>query len=31
MPEYALMCVYKQDSEYASVPKCAKILNMVKF
>ena len=25
------MCIYKQDSEYASGPKYAKILNMEKF
>ena len=25
------MCLYKQDSEHASGPKCAKILNMAKF
>ena len=25
------MCLFKQDSEYASGPKYAKILNMVKF
>ena len=31
MPEYAWMCLYKQDSAYASHPKYAKILNMAKF
>ena len=31
MPEYASMCLYKQDSEYASSPKYAEILNMAKF
>ena len=29
--EYAWMCLYKQDSEYASGPKYAKILNMAGF
>ena len=29
--EYAWMCLYKQDSKYASCPKYAKILNMAKF
>ena len=29
--EYAWMCLKKQDSEYASGPKYAKILNMAKF
>ena len=28
MSEYARMCLNKQDSEYASGPKYAKILNM---
>ena len=28
MPEYDWMCLNKQDSEYASDPKYAKILNM---
>ena len=31
MPEYAWMCLDKQDSEYASGPKYAKIVNMAKF
>ena len=31
MPEYAWMCLYKQDSEYALGPKYAKILNMTGF
>ena len=31
MPEYAWMCLYKQDSEYASGPKYAKILIMTGF
>ena len=31
IPEYAWMYLYKQDSEYASNPKYAKILNMTKF
>ena len=31
MPEYAWMCLYKQDSKYASGPKYAKILNMAGF
>ena len=31
MPEYAWMCRYKKDSEYASGPKYAIILNMAKF
>ena len=31
MLEYASMCLYKQDSEYASGPKHAKILNITKF
>ena len=31
MPDYAWMCIYKQGSEYASGPKCVKILNMAKF
>ena len=31
MPEYAWMCLYKQDSDYASDPKYAKILNIAKF
>ena len=31
MSEYAWMCLYKQDSEYASGPKHAKILNMARF
>ena len=31
MPEYAWMCLFKQDFEYASGPKYAKILNMAKF
>ena len=30
MPEYAWMCIYKQDSEYASGPKYVKLLNMAK-
>ena len=30
MPEYAWMCLDKQDSEYASGPKYAKIVNMAK-
>ena len=28
MSEYAWICLYKQDSEYVSDPKYAKILNM---
>ena len=28
MPEYAWMCLYKQDSDYALGPKFTKILNM---
>ena len=31
MPEYAWVCLNKQNSEYASGPKYAKILNMTKF
>ena len=31
MPEYVWMCLNKQDSEYASGPKYAKILNMTTF
>ena len=31
MPEYALMCPYKQDSEYTLGPKYAKHLNIAKF
>ena len=31
MSEYASMCLNKQDSEQASGPKYAKILNMAKF
>ena len=31
MPEYTWMGLNKQDSEYASGPKYAKILNMAKF
>ena len=31
MSEYAWMCLNKQDSEYASGPKYAKILNIAKF
>ena len=31
MPEYAWMFLFEQDSEYASGPKYAKILNMAKF
>ena len=31
MPENTSMCVYKQDSEYVSCPKFAKILNMAGF
>ena len=31
MSEYAWMCLYKQDSEYAWGPKYAKILNMAGF
>ena len=31
MPEYAWMCLYKKDSEYASGPKYAIALNMAKF
>ena len=31
MPEYAWIYLNKQDSEYASGPKYAKILNMAKF
>ena len=30
MPEYASICLYKQDSEDASGPKYAKILTMAK-
>ena len=29
--EYASMCLNKQDPEYATCPKYAKILNMEKF
>ena len=28
MPEYTSMCLNKQDSDYASFPKYAQILNM---
>ena len=31
MPEHDGMCLNKQDSEYASGPKCDKILNMAGF
>ena len=31
MSEYVWMCLNEQDFEYASGPKYAKILNMVKF
>ena len=31
MPKYAWTCLYEQDSEYASGPKYAKVLNMAKF
>ena len=31
MPKDAGMCLYRLDSEYASGPKYAKILNMEKF
>ena len=31
MAEYAWMCLYKQDSEYASGSKYAKLLNIAKF
>ena len=31
MPEYAWMCLNKQDSDYVSRPKYAKILNIPKF
>ena len=31
MPEYAWECQSNQDSEYASGPKYAKILNITKF
>ena len=31
MPEYAWMCLIKQDSKYAWGPKYARILKMVKF
>ena len=31
MPEYVWMCLNKQDSEYASGPKYAKILNITAF
>ena len=31
MSEYDWMCLNKQDSEYASGPKYAKILNVAKF
>ena len=31
IPEYAWMCLYKQDSEYALGPNYAEILNMAKF
>ena len=31
IPEYAWMCLYKQDFEYASSPKYAKILKMQSF
>ena len=31
MPEYAWICLNKQNSEYATALKYAKILNMAKF
>ena len=31
MPEYASVCLYEQDSEYALCPKYVKILNMAGF
>ena len=31
MPEYAWICLFEQDSECASDPKYAEILNMVGF
>ena len=31
MSEYAWMCLFEQDSEYASGPKYSEILNMAKF
>ena len=31
MSEYAWMCLYKQDSEYALGPEYATIMNMAKF
>ena len=31
MPEYVWMYLYKQDSEYASSPEYANILNMTNF
>ena len=31
MPEYAWMCLYKQDSEYTSAPEYAQIRNMAEF
>ena len=31
MSEYVWVCLYKQDSEYSSGPKYAKILNMLKY
>ena len=31
MPEYTWICLNKQDSEHASSPKYAKILNIAKF
>ena len=31
MPEYVWMCLNKHDSEYASGPKYARLLNMSKF
>ena len=31
MPEYAWICLNKQDSEYALGPKYANILNIAKF
>ena len=31
MPEYVWMYLHEQDSEYASSPKYARILNMTKF
>ena len=31
MPEYAWMCLYKQDSEYDSGPKYTKTMNMTNY